>query len=91
MVGDFATPVEHRRVAPPRSSVMMQGPPRGLGLGSTMASTPMNLAVGGHRGTTASLDVDVGHVRHGSAKLVPLSSTKQSTGLDATHLLGKAP
>lgn len=70
----------------------MQGPPRDLGQpGSTVATTPMNLAVAGRQGTAANMDVDVGHVRHGSAKLVPLSSVKQTSGLDATRPLGKEP
>lgn len=70
----------------------MQGPPRDLGPGSTVATTPMNLAVSGRQGTAANMDVDLGHVRHGSAKLVPLSSAKQTSGLiDATRLLGKEP
>lgn len=93
MVRDSATPVEHRRMAPrSRSGVMLQGSPRGLGLGPTMATTSMNLSVAGQQGTGANMDVDVGRVRDGSAKLVPLSSVKQSSsGLDASHLLGKAP
>ena len=89
VVGDSATPVEHRRIAP-LSSVMMQGPPRGLGPGATMATT-MNLPSAGHQGTAANMDADVGHVRHASAQLIPLSSIKQSSRLEATHRREKTP